>query len=433
MNGQTNENQPVRPDFSGSTLPPIGGSVPSTGGPAPLNTGGAGFGNQPVSSEWSPNTVPTPGPIGGAPSAVPISPSGGSMSSIPAGVSGNPVVSPPPTPITAAPNVNMTARPVPPITTPTPAASVPPPSASAYEVRTLNSDAQGMRASGGMEAAPRTFTPAPMSGEAFFNPAAPATPAKKKEGSKAILIIGIVIIVAGLGVLGYIFGKPLFTTPIQTPESLPPAIPPEETIPEELPPEETPAVHSSYFTAASADMTEEYSVESVTLESLKALFPLPKDATASDNAIRELVISSAGIPITFSEFLSVMLPDLNAPGIAATFEDDFTLFVYEDGTNNLSGFIAKVKTDVAPETLASVSSALEASPNLANFYLTDPGTKSAFRDGTVTGGKPVRYAPFSTAGYAWNYGWFKDASDSSYLVVASSYKGITEAVARAGF
>jgi len=142
-------------------------------------------------------------------------------------------------------------------------------------------------------------------------------------------------------------------------------------------------------------------------------------------------MSSSG-PVAFSEFLPTMLPDILPEGIAGAFEEDFTLFVHKDGTNDLPGFIAKVKTGTAPETLSAISTALEASPNAGNFYATAPGAKSAFRDGSVNG-DPVRYAPFATAGYAFNYGWFKDASGVDYLVVASSYKGISAVVTRAGF
>ncbi len=309
----------------------------------------------------------------------------------------------------------------------------PPPAASQYEVKTLASDSEALKASGGVEAAPKTFTPAPIGGEEFFNPAAaPAAPPKKKGSNKMILIVAVIAVVVALGIVGFIFVRPLLMAPAPVLESIPPAIPPEETPPVvEEPVEETPVAHASFFTTP-ADEFEELTVETVAMDSLKTLFPAPQGSTLADGSVREIVVFSAGAPIGFSSFLSTMLPDMLPDGIAGTFEEDFTLFVHRDGTNDLPGFIAKVKAGTAPETLAAISTALEASPNVGNFYAVSPGAKSAFRDGTVNG-DPVRYAPFATGGYAFNYGWFKDASGADYLVVASSYKGITEAVKRAGF
>lgn len=449
MNGQ-NENQPVRPDFSGSTpnglTPPAGGPVSPTsgqfqaGGPAPLNAGGVGF-NQPVTTSWSPNAVPTPGPMGATPPppAAPA-PTSVPMSSIP-GANVNPAAPVAPVaPMPAAPAPVMPApmaaapRPVVPPPPPVGGSAVPPPpGGTQYEVRTLASDSEALKASGGTEASPKTFTPAPLGGEEFFSPAAaPAAPAKKKGSNKLLPIILIVVLVIGIGVAGWFFAKPLLMSPApQIPEALPPAIPPAEETPSEEPVVETPAVTHVSFFATPADVTDSLAVETVTMESLKALFPAPETSTLADGAIRELDITSAGAPLKFSEFLPAMLPDILPAGVSS-FEEDFTLFVHKDGTNDLPGFIAKVKADTDPETLSAISAALEASPNAGNFYAVSPGAKSAFRDGAVNG-DPVRYAPFATAGYAFNYGWFKDASDSQYLVVASSYKGIVAAVTKAGF
>lgn len=452
MNGQNNENQPVRPDFSGST--PTGPVSPPAGGPAPLNAGGVGFNNQPVSSGWSPNTVPQPGPIGANPPAggsmsAPVSPapSGTGMPSAPMPTAvpdvGSASAMPASAPMSPMPAPSAPIQPAPapaprPVMPPPPigqaAASVPPsPGASQYEVKTLASDSEALKASGGVETSPKTFTPAPMSGEEFFNPAAvPAASAKKKGSNKIVLIVGIVVIVAGLAVAGFMFAKPLLTAP-EIPESIPPAItPPEEVIPAEEAPAEIPSVTHASFFATPADITGELTVETVTLDSLKALFPTPEEPALADGSIRELIVSSSSGPVAFSAFLSTMLPDILPEGIAGTFEEDFTLFVHKDGTNDLPGFIAKVKVGTAPETLSAISTALETSPNAGNFYATSPGARAAFRDGAVNG-DPIRYAPFATAGYAFNYGWFKDASGADYLVVASSYKGITEAVSRLGF
>jgi len=410
MNGQKNENNSARPGEGGGFSP--------VGGPAPFNAGDIGNNQPGVSNKWSPNAAPTPGPINGSP----------------------------------APSQSASA--MPPVPPQDNKASVPPPPTGAqYQVKTLASDSESIKASGGMETTPKTFTPASTDKEKVYDPSAPATaPVKRRNSSKLILVAGIIIIVAGLGALGFMFLKPLFTTPVETT----PLVTPEESSAGLLEGEtttsaetETPIklpVHVSFLTVP-ADSVMNASIDELTLVSLKeAIFPLetteeeegaevieeePLDPLA-DGAVQELVISLPEALLAFSDFIGVTLPDMNTEAIALAFEDDFTLFIHQDGTNKLLGLIAKVKSEAEPEALAAVSTALEASPNLANFYATDPGAISAFKDGAVSG-DPVRYAPFSTAGYAFNYGWFKDAGGADYLVAASSYKTIVEAIERAGF
>lgn len=405
MNGQINENQPIRPDQSGNPSP--------ASGPAPLNVGG-GFNNQPVASGWSPSGVPAPGPINAnAPS--PMTPPPQAMRRA--------------TPSPTIPRENMDK----------PASVPPPPPTAQYEVRTLASDSETLKASGGIETAPKTFIPAPLGREKVYNPAAaPVVSAKKKGSSKLILIVGIIVIVAGLGALGFMFLKPLLIAPQnEIPEIVPPEELPEEPTPPEEPeaPTEEIPVHASFFVTP-ADSLGQISMPDVSLTTLKAAIFAPEGGTEkpglADNAIKEIVVSVADKLLAFPQFISMVLPEMNAEAITPVFEDDFTLFIHKDGTNELLGFIAKVKADADPETLAAISTAFEASPNLHNFYAVAPGTLSAFKDGSVNG-DPVRYAPFSTAGYAFNYGWFKDSSGSDYFVAASSYKGITAATVRAGF
>jgi len=314
----------------------------------------------------------------------------------------------------------------------------PPPPDGEYQVKTMKSDMDTLKASGGAETVPKTFTPAPM-GEPAFDKAAAAAPVKKAGGNKALLILIISIVVIGVAAVGFFLVRPILFAPAPTPlESLPPAIIPEEEVlpPSELPevsetPEVTPIVHSSFFSTP-ADNIESYTIETVTLTAVKTLFAAPEGSALGDGTMRELIISDASGPISFSAFMGAFFPDMNMEALASAFEDDFTAFVYRDDSSDLPGFIAKVSSEAAAETLSSMSTAIESSSNLGNIYLVDPGTVSTFRDGAVSG-NPVRYAPFATAGYAFNYGWLKDDAGADYLMVSSSYQGMTEAVSRAGF
>lgn len=442
MNGQENENQPVRPDFG----QPIGENNPA---PAALNPQGIGFGGGPAKSEWSPNAVPTPGPInsasGYAPPSQPPFPSKPPREAVPSqggNVFGSEPPSRAPAPIPevsrpeppAIPESKPVARPIPPSVEPSNSPIPSSPSGPEYEIRTMASDKETIKASGGAETAPRSFIPASPSGEPVFNPALGAE-AKKSASKKAIVIAIVSIVVIGIGALAFFFIKPLLTAPVVTPPPLPSAIITEEEV-APLSPElpsvaESVTAHSSFFTVA-ADIVEPKLVEEVSLDSLKAAFVAPEDAVPADASLREIVLSSPSGLLPFSEFISVLLPDMNAEGMKAIFENDFTLFTYRSKLSDLPGFIAKVKPEAVPEVLASVSSAVESSPNLKNLYLSDPGKISAFKSGTING-DPVKYASFASAGLAFDYGWFKNAEEANYLVVSSSFEGMKEAIKRAGF
>ena len=537
MNEPTNTNQPMRPDFSGSAAPNYDDNL---SGPTPLNTEGFGSDRGPAVSGWSPGVTPTPGPLNEVAPLSPVTPNVESSSFSPL----RPLSSSIPSMNNSSDRTN--------ITPPTMSAPVPPPSAIQYEIKTLASDAEALKASGGAEAlpqtmsslpnitqtsprapassfvttpapssvfastpipvsipttstpasvpapapapsfppvpaapasvitptltptpapaplsspapiispnitqsasypsipalntnpAPQTFSPSSLNGEDFFSPAVATVtaPVKKKGISKTVFIIGAIIVLIGLAMLIVLFAVPLFRVP--TPALIidpPPVITVEADPPLVVDPEPLPApvipVYTSFFSIP-ANFVENPIVASKTLESLKqvlfaSLTGEPARAASRDRVIREVVISRAGTPLAFSTFLPTFLPDINAGAVSTVFEDNFTLFVHE---NRFIGFIAQTKTGATPAELIAFSASLEASPNLSNFYATNPGAKSAFTDGTING-NPVRRVTFATApGQALHYGWFRDVFHRSYLIVSISYEGegIIEAVRRA--
>jgi len=300
----------------------------------------------------------------------------------------------------------------------------PPPKITQYEIKTLTSDSAALKASGGLEAPSQTFIPAGAEGEEIFNPAAVA-PVKKNKSKIIFIIFGVIILLAAIGALGFFFVKPLFLTPSTTP------IPAEIVVTVsdvDIPPVElSPA---SLFLSP-ANFSKTINIDNIELATFRNTFRSPEGIEVQDENITELTITRDGNNILFSEFLTTILPDKNAEAIKATFEEKFTLFITRDGENDLPGFIVKARPETTPEALSAFSTALEASPNLKNFYTINPGTMSAFKGGTVQDNS-IRYAPFA-AGYAFNYGWFEDTLGADYLVVASSYKGMVRAVELAGF
>jgi len=419
MNGQLPE----------ENLKPEGASAAPT--PASFNTQGAGFGApMPPQSAWSPSSVPPAGPM---PSTAPAA-SMMNGAPEPINLAASPAAPSAPMPV-AAP------RPMTPVVPPSVGAGavVPPPSAAQFEIRTMKSDSESMKQAGGGEPLPQSFSPASLAGsEPAFDPNS-AAPKKGGQGTNKIVIIGIVVVgLIGVGILGYMLVKPLLVGSDLTPiVEAPPAE--EVTPPTELPPANVPeaeiipatAVHASLFTLA-ADKVEERVLPALAIADIKASFVPAVGEVVADTSIREVVTKVGVTPVTFSEFISTLIPDMNAEAIKTVFVPDFTLFVYKDKAADLPGFIAKVDPAATPEALAAFSTSLEASTGLGVFYPEDPGKIGAFKAGSVNS-KPIKYAAFSKAGYAFDYGWFKAADGTQYLVVSSSYAGMKEAVRRAGF
>ncbi len=325
----------------------------------------------------------------------------------------------------------------------------------------MASDVSSLQATGGAEAVPQTFTPEAFTStaSAVFSPEeVAATKVEKPKGNtgKILLIVGSIVLVFGIGIGAYFLfaGKTAPVTP-ETPEVIAPPVetelPPAEILP---PPAETPPVegaviqetppaiieqpsrsHSSLF-VISSDAVEQKVVPTASLEEIKKAFYAVEEGVSApaDGFMKEIVITKSGAGfINFSEFIGAFLPELNQDSIKALFSEDFTAFVHQDRTNPMMGFIASVKTEAAPEAVTAFSSSFEASKNIGNFYAKDPGNPAATWNGGFVSGKPVQYLAFPKAGYAFDYGWFKDQNGKTYLVVSASYAGMREAVRRAEF
>lgn len=446
---------PIKPSFGvsggGVNPTPSGMGNNAAGGmstPAPVSLESQGLNSSPaVDSTWSPSAVPTPGPISSgfsqpAAPAIPVPPaapaapqpmmpsnmaSGGTMGVPAPSAAPMPAPAPTPRPTPVIPPVPASNAPVPP----------PPAPSGDVEIRTMQSDIASVKSSGGAEPAPQVFSPASLAGEPVFDPKnAPSL--KKKGGTEKIIIFAIIGVVI-LGALGAAFFllKDLFIPPATpTPEA------PAETAPEVTPPATLPGgeglpsatvppaekTHVSFFTLP-ADAIEEKTLDAFTVDTFKTV--IPSAATLADGSLREIVLKDKTGFVPFSTFISTILTQIVPDTMKVTFEDDFTLFSYKDKGVDLIGFIAKAKPDASPDFLAAMSD-IEKSKDLKNLYVSDPGTVGAFKEGTV-GTQSIRYASFSKAGYAFDYGWFKDAAGGQYFIVSSSYSGIKEAVKRAGF
>jgi hypothetical protein len=331
--------------------------------------------------------------------------------------------------------------------------NVPPPP-SEITIRTMQGDVKSMSEGGGSAPAPQPFA-APVvpqeekltipgytgPEEAIFTPenipaqgAKPTVETEAKTGSSTKLIaviLGSLVLAAGLGFLGYYFIYPIFfpaevpvvPTPPPVTETPPPA-------PEPVPPPAA-ITHKSFLITA-ADKVERITATGAMLtpESIRASLA----AAAGDNlaaaSLKEIYFANEQDEVmSFSGFAKTIVPNL-APietQLAESFENDFLGFMYYDGTEVWVGYVAKLK-EGANEILAktAVSEIEKYADGLKNLFLKDPGAAAAagFKDGIVNE-KPGRYLSYAQAGASLNYLWV-----NNYLVISTNYKAAQEAVKR---
>lgn len=242
-----------------------------------------------------------------------------------------------------------------------------------------------------------------------------------QKGSKTlIMILGIVVLAAILGIGGYYLatntkGKKTASSPVV------PALPETEIVVpalEETPP---PATHISLFNALVVQ--EERVIPVLTLENINNALIAVANTTPADS-FKEVVLRGENQSlIGFSKFIPVILPELKSEDVAGLFEEDFTAVVFSSLNGQWPGYIVKLKSATTiDQGQAFARQNMESSANLKNIFLEEPGTAAAFKDG-LAGSQTIntRYATFSKPGAAFNYGWI-----NNNLVISASYAGLLE-------
>jgi len=344
--------------------------------------------------------------------------------------SGGSSVPPPPPPTTPTP-----PPPPPPAPNAQPSASqggvVPPPPPRQVDIRTMNSDQESLKASGGLGTQPKTVStgapvPAPGKGKKLDS-AAPRGSDKKK----ALFIgLGIIVFLAAAAAVANYLILPMFLEDVEVSDL------PEIT---EAPPAEdqvvTPTVntfvHQSYF-EESTDVSGEINLNSLTLPNLDASLTSFANLEASNVAgsMSEFNVTEGLVatPVSADETLDVLLPDVN---LATPLEEDFTGFLYFDGTTYYPGYIFALDGDVTDDEVMKgiFRTDFESSNSLESFFLDDPGAPDAsgFQDGMAVDGSTSRWMAFSNEGVSLNYAWKGD-----FLVISTSFDGFKEAIAKLG-
>lgn len=340
--------------------------------------------------------------------------------------------------------------------------SVPePPKDSSVDLRTMQSDIQSVKQSGGASAPePKKFnlgeisqnqagnsfpsqgepsspfnspgsSPSPFSGNDTFVPSqnqslAAETPVIQKsvDWKKIILVVVAVVLIALLGYAGYAYVYPLFFS--ATPENSNPVA---ETNPSanlpvaETNPVVTPSIitHLPYLNASSLGSL---AFSSATFKSDLASF-VKSGVSFASSTVSEVQIQKDGSQMNFSDFFNSIFPEISKENLSNYFENDFTVFIFTDADGeSWPGVVSKLKTGANLFDAESAMKLFETASNFSNIFVEDPGTRVSkdFIDGQINL-MPTRYITFTNKKAAIDYMWL-----GNYFIVSSSYPGLKAAV-----
>lgn len=354
----------------------------------------------------------------------------------------------------------------------------PPPPPPEITLRTMQSDIESIKQTGGENPVPKPFTPPEIkkqpnmeledlskeegmirtgNGDGVLPPSEPP----KNKTKALVLVLVLLLVIAGAGFAGYKYIYPMFRpampavvineTPITpvpetvVPENITPepivsepatSLPAGElattTTPETIPTPE-PAVlkpHMSLLTT-SADLTVPLGLSApVSLASLKELLiaeAAKKPETAT--ALKEVNLSDQGGQLVFANVFPLFLPAFTPAELAPLFEEDFTTVISYDSNGAWLGMVAKFKEGADLVATKALIAKMETSADLANLYIADPGTPAVggFKDGKANN-LPVRYLNFSKTGASLDYGW----TSNNLLVISTSYNGAKAILTKLG-
>lgn len=335
------------------------------------------------------------------------------------------------------------------------------PPAPKVEARTMASDSESIRTSGGSApqpyvpkpAAPPMPPPPPPPRSGVFTPPqiqptttpppprppvppigpapiAPGVPPKPK--SKRGLIVGLVsfLVVVGLAAIGYFFLYPIFfaeETP-PAPPTPPPAAPTPPTPPETPPVPPSPfegiqglPSHTSRF-AVPADATVTIEPAAPTLAAWKAALPT---GTAEVALFRELTVKLPdGKIMPFAEVAKLLVPNFFTDAMTASFEPDATYYAYTNRDGTWFGLAAALKTGASLGAAQDAMSALQRDAANVNFFAADPGAAKPWKDARI-GGRSASLGEFSAPGAALSYVWVGNT-----LLISTNVAGAEEAAKR---
>lgn len=291
-------------------------------------------------------------------------------------------------------------------------------------VRTMGSDIQSMRASGGTEPVPVSFSnnPAP----------APMPEAQEVKSGKTIFWLIILIIIVGIGWITYQYGLPAYRAITETqpaPEAIPqPTAPQPETADlGATPPPPAPAPATTPLGGALATLVK-IETDGTAASITAGLAAETKKGGITSDTMQEVSIMNNGARMSFDTVMNALLPEATTNGLAgiftAGFDPNFSAYIFYDDRGAWPGYVAKINpaSQIDTVTLMSRLQAFETS-SYQNLFLTNPGESYGFKTGQARGKYIDRFVPLATPGALFNYGIFGD-----YLIINTSNNGLVKAL-----
>ena len=307
--------------------------------------------------------------------------------------------------------------------------NIPPPPPPVFGLRTMESDLRAIRESGGIIPGSQLIIPPSISkteppSEPSHQPTIPAPVSLSKtklSPLKTLLIITLILIlIGGLGVLGYFVIYPLIFPPKEMPSS---SLPSTSSI--LTPPQKSEvASHQSLFKIMPQGGLREIIIPDLSKENILIGLASVFKPEETPGGLREVILFYKNEQVDANQFIKLIFPELQTSAILTPiFENDFTLFVFQDKKGDWPGFVAKIADSKNEVLLRENLTKLEKSNNIKNLYLTDPGSiQEEFKDGKVDD-IAVRYTIFTKPGAAFNY-----ALKNNFLIIAASYSAMQTVV-----
>lgn len=249
----------------------------------------------------------------------------------------------------------------------------------------------------------------------------PATPGSSKKIKLIILISVLLVVGIGSALLGYYVIFPKFfpsetiTETTSEPETNQFT---ENTLPtEEVTPIENLIIHQSFVSTISSSVAPIAVTDSISLKN--SIFQESQKTAANDSLAEVVLQNQQATAISSNKILPMIFPEFSAESLIGL-EDDFTFVLYYDANGVWPAYVFKIKPEfTAAQIQNSINGIIETSNGLKNLFISDPGTANVagFKTGQ-TSGIATRYLTFTKAGASLNLAWTNDK-----FIISSSYNG----------
>lgn len=301
----------------------------------------------------------------------------------------------------------------------------------------MASDIASVEKSGGAVPKPQYITMSPISvtQPSAANALQELPPLEGGHGGRKTLIwLVVLIVIVGFGLLMSTYGLPYFmaqqtkTAPAQPQKQF--AVPPQPQPQPPSPPAPLLEPTTSLF-GTPLDALPAVSITDTTSTGARAALQVEAQKKPASGNFKEIkIIDAQGKPLSFSAYLSILLPEAVSLGLTDTFktafEDSFGAYFFYDDRGVWPGYAVTFKpaSGIDIVTLTDRLQKLEVSP-YGNFFVAQPGVpeEGEFQTGQALGKYTDRYISLPQPGALFNYGLF-----GQYLILNTSNEGLKQAL-----